>query len=513
MTVNPLFAALANLTHTENGALALKSTGKSVLDFHVQAGASRWNPHAAVDAFKAAFKKNAPLAILAAFDVRNVRGGKGERSVGRAVLDELPDEVLFRLMPFVPHYGRWDDLWYFVDNDNIAADPAMYHTERARFIYTFLRDQLAADLTAERPSLLAKWMPSENASSKLARRRAMAYCTATGTTLRTYRKQLSALRAKLRVVETHMSARNWGDIVYGHVPSQAIKRYTEAFAKRDPERFAAYIAGLADGSEKINAAAIYPHEIVAKLSAATWQKLHDGAAAIAEAQWTSLPNYIADEGQRWIAVCDVSGSMMTQINPRSKTQAIHVSTAMSLYVAQRLTGAFANSVISFSARPHFIVVDRTLPLARQLQSLYADMGYNTDIQAVFDLILDRAVAYNIPTKDMPTHILIISDMEFDDPQLGKATRTPFEAIAARYAAAGYVKPTIVFWNVLMRTKHFPVSFNEKDVVLLSGFSPASLEAVFAARGLVVTPESVLLQTLMHERYGPLIEALVELYGG
>ena len=38
---------------------------------------------------------------------------------------------------------------------------------------------------------------------------------------------------------------------------------------------------------------------------------------------------------------------------------------------------------------------------------------NTDLQATFKLILDQAVKHNVPVSEMPTKVLILSDMEFD----------------------------------------------------------------------------------------------------
>ena len=100
--------------------------------------------------------------------------------------------------------------------------------------------------------------------------------------------------------------------------------------------------------------------------------------------------------------------------------------------------------------------------------LGADWGMNTNIEATFALILKKALKFNIPQNEMPTHIIIISDMEFD--RCAIQNDTAMQMITKKYQEAGYEMPTIVFWNVNGRVGNVPARKNDKNVLLVSGAS-------------------------------------------
>ena len=118
--------------------------------------------------------------------------------------------------------------------------------------------------TGDSVSLLAKWLPSPNASAKETKYRAKQIYTALGLSERDYRKNLSTLRGKLDVVEKRMSRKDWGGIRYEEVPSQANLLYGSAFLRHDEERRRAYLETLAQGEAKIHAGTLFPHDIVAR---------------------------------------------------------------------------------------------------------------------------------------------------------------------------------------------------------------------------------------------------------
>ena len=80
-----------------------------------------------------------------------------------------------------------------------------------------------------------------------------------------YRKSLVELT---KVVETQMCAKDWDAINFSHVPSVASSRYKKAF-NRNTKKYAEYVAKLVKGDDptvKVNAAAVYPYDVLKGMS-------------------------------------------------------------------------------------------------------------------------------------------------------------------------------------------------------------------------------------------------------
>lgn len=143
---------------------------------------------------------------------------------------------------------------------------------------------------------------------------------------------------------------------------------------------------------------------------------------------------------------------------------------------------------------------------------------NTDVQAVFRLILDTAVSHHMKQDDLPKNILILSDMEFDAAVRFPGCRrweweqsdecisleTLFEKINRAYEAQGYQMPRLVFWNLCSRTNTVPLQQNEAGVALVSGFSPAVYQMVLSNE---LDPYRCLLEQLNAKRYDAVGRAL------
>jgi hypothetical protein len=281
-----------------------------------------------------------------------------------------------------------------------------------------------------------------------------------------------------RVVETQMCNRDWSSIEYSKVPSIAMNRYRNAFFKHDETRMTQYISDVKSGNAKINASVLFPHQL--------YQAINGGQNADAvEAQWNAMPDYMADSTERILPVCDVSGSMTGL--------PMDVSVSLGLYISERNKGIFKDAFITFSESPVMQYLQGSV--ARRMRQLSnADWGYNTNLQAVFRLILDSAVRESIHPDEMPTKILIISDMEFDE----ASSNTNFERIKAEYIQCGYEMPEIVFWNVDGRMGNSPAQVQDNGVGLVSGFSPSILKSIL--KGKIYGPRELMLDTVMTDRY-------------
>lgn len=462
-------------TLTENGMPTHSSSGAKVVDLFFRMGGSRNLSDADLRAlFAEAFGENPELALKAAFYNRDVRGGQGERRSFRTFfryLCELAPKVAIANLPNVPFYGRWDDLFVAVGTP--------VEKEALSLI-------MAALLQGDK--LAAKWMPREgkkdHALANVLRRHA-------GLSWVEYRKLLAG---NTDVVENKMCAGRWADINYNHVPSLAVKKYRKAFLRQDEGRYSQWVTDLSDPNSgaKINASAIFPHDVLkpivdAALNHYTPTTMAETEKRALEAQWAALPDYMP-KGKRVLPVVDVSGSMYGL--------PMEVAVSLGLYIAERNEGPFHNGFITFSASPQFHVLKARDLESRVHEVMNADWGMNTNLEAVFRLILNRAMAAKLPAEDMPEAILILSDMQFDQ-CVRNADDTALEMIERMYQQAGYKRPQIIFWN--LRTSHgSPAKFDEHGTALVSGFSPSILGSVFQAVGM--TPEAVVSETLGSERY-------------
>lgn len=493
---------IGTLVRTENGALGHKTTGKYLLDLNFSVSSLRNMKETDVARkFIAAFEEDPVLAMRWLFFARDVRGGMGERRLFRVCMKALAirnSALAESLVPLVPIYGRWDDLW-----------DLMSMTDGVRnAVVRVVRYQLAQDILAanrnESISLLAKWMPSVNTSSDKTRGTARILAKSLDLTERQYRKILSKLRSKLNVTETMMSAKQWEDIDYEAVPSQANLLYKDAFLRHDAKRRNEYLESLKKGEKKINAATLFPHDVVHKYG---WGPALDKTV---EQLWNNLPDYVQGNGSTMV-VADGSGSMCCNIG-NTRVTAWEVAHSLAIYFAQHSKGPYRNRYITFSSFPKFVSLDgRTLLDNIRIARNHSEMT-NTNIEAVFDLILDTAIRTNCKQEDIPQNILILSDMEFDTATRGgrgfaSPSKTLFDTIRNKWENAGYKIPRLVFWNICSRTGAIPMKENDLGVALVSGFSPSVCKMVLTNE---LDPYKALLETIMNPRYDAVENAVKDI---
>jgi hypothetical protein len=463
----------SNLTKTENDAMTHRSTLNPVLDFFYLAPSRQGQDN--TDLFHSAYMEDMTLALKAAFYLRDVRGGKGQRKTFRDILAYLAEReksVFNAVVPYVAEYGRWDDLLPFVNHKSVQ---------------NVVRRQLEHDTVSTKTiSLLGKWLPSENASSQQTKELARLWMDVLGLSPREYRKMLTALRMQIGVVENYMSHQAWDDVPYSRVPSRAMKLYRKAFERHDEERFSSFIEKAIKGEVKIQSKTLYPHEIVAPF-------LHGSSVdKVLEAQWNQLPNYFGDDERNVLVVVDTSGSMFATIS--GNVQAIDVSIGLGLYCAERNRGAFHNLVLTFNSNSHLVEIDGKSLLGRVRKMKELPWGGSTNVQSAFQSILRLAKEEGVEADEMPTNVIIISDMEFNS----CCELTNLDAIKKQYQSAGYEMPGLTFWNVNARGNQAPATKHEKGVFLVGGFSAETIGKVLNAQA--TNPEELMLEVLNSERY-------------
>lgn len=483
MTFHDAFVNDMNKKFTENGAVARATTGSKVFDLFSQIGAYRTGSGAEnhISTFRSAYAEDPLLTMKLLFYTRDARMGLKEKHTFKVFMNDLcsqgrTDVVIKNLKNFA-EFGRWDDLWMLLSYKEIKPH-----------IMKLVKEQIALDSKAERPSLLAKWMPSQNTSSTETRKLASLFMKELNIKPKTYRKLLSLLRERINIVERHMSSNQWARINYEHVPSKASLKYKKAFLKRDEVRYRDFLSKLEKGEAKINAGTLMPYEIVGK-----YLGYGSKIDQTLEGLWKNLPNTIK-ENEDSIVVADVSGSMAGM--------PLNVCISLALYISERNNGCWKDKFITFSNSPKLQVVtgntlfDRVNCLAR------AEWHLSTNIEAVFDLILNTAIKNKLSKQKMLKKVYIISDMEFNAASGARNNKTLFQTIKDKYIAAGYEMPLLVFWNVAARNAQFPMAMKDGLFMNVSGASEQICATLFGSE--IPDPIVKMKEILNSERYSSVV---------
>ena len=512
----------ANLTRTENGALTYRSSGSACLDLFGTIGALRFaTDREILSRFAHAWAEDKNLAMKILFYSRDVRGGLGERRVFRLILAWLAffhPESIVRNLKNIPEYGRYDDMLHLLDfscnqdvlnfiqkqlkNDIQHLDeyeakfgkPVIITDTRANHDLSVMDVQnMLSYCTSEKTgiSLLAKWMPSINASSGETIRYAKKIANHLGMKPAQYRKTLTRLRAALNLLENYMRIRNY-TFDYSKQPSKAIFAHRKAFLKNDHDRYSSYLDSVTNGTAKLHTRTLYPYEIIQPIVNARYTNQDESIGKVLDATWNAQIDYT--QGKNALVVVDGSGSMYWNWGGREVLPA-HVALSLAIYFAERNQGIFKDHFITFSTTPQLIKIKGKTIVDKVLDAISYDECANTNIEAVFKLILHAAVKHHIPQAELPETIYIISDMEFDA-CTENADITNFEKAKNKFASAGYTLPHIVFWNVESRNRQQPVAMNDRGVTLVSGCSPTIFEQVMHG----TTPFEFMMQVLHSERY-------------
>lgn len=496
-----------NYTYTENGALTHKSTMSGLLDLFGMGAAYRTRSDVdCIMLFSKAYDEDPVYALKCLFYLRDVRGGQGERRFFRVVTRWLANnktEAMRRNLKFVPEFGRWDDLYEFID------------TKLEKDAFELMRKQLMLDVQCKTPSLLAKWLKSENTSSSKSRALANKTREAFHMTHKEYRKTLSTLRERIKVLERLMSENRWDEIEFDKIPSKAGLVYRNAFARHDLERMLnnpeikTYAEFIKDTETKVNAKTLYPYEVVAKAYNLTYKNysyyyhnsfddnLDSTDRAAINKYWDNLKDYFNGCSLDALCMIDTSGSMWGS----EASAPINVAISIGLYAAERARGPFAGHYISFSSRPQLIET-AGIDFVDKVRRIYStNLCENTNIEAAFDMLLNTAIKTHCKQSDLPKSIIVVSDMEFDAAR-GYYSRgnsnvnTLMESIREKWARYGYCLPHLIYWNCQARQNNIPEDIGCGLVSYVSGMSPSIFETILSGK----TGVDLMLEKLDSPRY-------------
>lgn len=458
-------------TVTENGETAFTTTSDRCLDFFGVINRDS-STKQIVEYFKNAWNENPELCLKILFNFRDIRNGKGERNIPRICMFiiRIHNQDLYKeILPYFVNLGYWKDVLYLA-NLALKYDP----TDNASIEIELITNQLSLDLTSSSPSLCAKWAPSEGSYydnlAQIIRKKLKL-------TPKRYRKMLTKLRSEIRIIESQLSQNHLEQINFEHIPSKAHLLYKDALnrdtnSKGDRsearaklcERYSIYLKNLENNEAKVNYKGIMPHEIVQKM-----QYNLNSNDIVLEKQWSEIRKEIQELGifEKCVSVVDVSGSM--------SGQPMQVAVALGILISECAQGPFSNKVITFHQNPQFFNLDQCEHLYEKINKVMnMPWGMNTDIEKVFDELLERGRFHNLTAEQMPDRLFIFTDMQFDEVS-GNKLKT-FDKIAEKFETHGYKMPQIICWNL---RSSGPVSFQKNDlgVALLSGFSHEILKSV------------------------------------
>ena len=471
----------SEFTRTENGAVALNTTGNKNLDLYSSIGGLRNAYAERMEAlFEKAYKEDPLLATKIVFYARDIRGGLGERRVFRVLIRHMAyfrPEAIRPNIDLIGVFGRYDDMYNLIG------------TQVEDDMWLAMKNQLEEDIRnceeGKAISLLAKWIKSADASSPETRKLGILTAQKMGYSVYDFKRIIKKLRKHIGVIESLMSTGQWDKIEYSTVPSRAMKIYRKAFARHDAERYDEYIGKVVKGEAKINSSTLYPYDLIEALYKGAGHSIKEDPTI--EAQWRQLPDYVGKEVNA-IVMADTSGSMFGR--------PLFSAIGLAIYFAERNKGAYHNLWMSFSRHPKFHTLKGNT-LAEKVSMIdKSDWMMNTNLEAAFDKILNLAIENNIPQEEMPKSLIVISDMEID--YCGNKEWTFFDKMTKKYNDLGYDIPNIIYWNVESRHEIFHADAKRKGVQLVSGQSASTFKNLISCVGM--TPVEAMYYTINSERY-------------
>lgn len=473
-----------NFAKTENGAVAIKSTGDACLDLFSSIGSLREADDQRIfRLFADAYNENPVMATKIAFYSRDVSGGLGERQTFRTIIKYMAEyhpEAIRPNLDLIGVYGRYDDLYSLVGT---PIEDDMWQAMKKQF-----EEDLKNLHEGNTISLLAKWIKTADASSKETRRLGILTAQKLGYPVYHFKRIVRQMRKQIGVVESLMSAGKWDKIKYSEVPSRAMMIYRNAFKKHDEKRYTDFINKAVTGESKINSSTLYPYDLIEKICVHGYRGNAKEDKTV-EAQWRQLPNYV-EEGTNALVIADTSGSMIGR--------PMNTAIGLAIYFAERNKGAYHNMWMPFSSDPHIHVL-KGETLAQKIKSIdMNDWGNNTDLKAAFDLVLDIAIENDVPQEEMPKSLIVISDMEIDT--CGNREWTFYDKMKHKFEKNGYQIPNIIFWNVNSLHDIFHADKSRKGVQLCSGQSTTVFKQLIGCVG--YTPVEMMEKVINSDRYSP-----------
>lgn len=479
---------------------------------------------------------------LIAFQGRDVRGGKGERSASFAVLKHLIDDTrlwpihLGQLVENIAEYGSWRDVFVLY---NMLFDKYLFREAILRVVETqFWKDRSALSSKKSTLSLLGKWLPREGSSldknglvgSIVGR---LYPYKKRKDALRQYRRHCSELNKALATVEVVMCSTGllgtglpstptggWASIKPEAVPGRALHNYRLAFLnkkkdgserseKKDrklcAENFRGLLARVLEGKATVKGAdTVMPHEIVRSIAENMY--IDDDELSVLEAQWRAIRMKIQADSNavsKMVPMCDFSGSM--------KGIPYYVSMGLGILLSEITHEAFRGGMLTFDSTPKWLQFTEGDSLRKKIQqTVGAGQGLSTNFEAALQLVLDRLVENKVPVGEEPEDLVVFTDMGFD--QASYSTCDSWETLVEEFQrkftevsrsvwpdGESWKMPRIVIWNLRAVFTEYQAKADKQNVLALAGWSPSAMKVLTSGIA-VSTPYESMRAILDDKRY-------------
>lgn len=466
-----------NYSKTSNNATAYKNTLNKNLDLFatdVRTNKYKDEKNAYInDMLSFAYVEDPSLAKLNFLNIIDVRNGKGENGATELILkflNNVEPDFLVENLSLIVHLTRWDRLFQNYINFNADVRKAII-------------DLIKTNAKSTNPDLLMfKWLPSKNASNANTIMNATKIAVDLKLSDKEYRKWLSTERKKLNLIENVLRVKTNESPIFKDIPKRALNKYQTALDTRYKENFKQFIEDIKNKKIKSNVDVLTPGEIV---------KMNKTNVELAQVLWSSQKDFLQED---FFPVIDVSASMDTSI--RGGVKANEVANSLGIYCAERNKESFKNRVMLFSKKAKVLDLENCNSLDEKLKLIkgHSEVA-NTNINSVFETFLNLALLVDKQQRALvcPKQLLLISDCQFDE-IVDNASITNFKHWQEMFERAGVVLPTIVFWNVNAKLNTFPVTKDER-AVMISGYSPTILKALKNLEDVENLPMKVMLKTL------------------
>ena len=570
---------LVNLSHGENGMLEKKTTSSDLLNLFFRLvrnlPSSELENMFAMVLDKSSTNNDADLLvdlIVLVFQTRDIRGGKGEKMLFYNMFLQLYinyPETVISLLNEIPNYG------YFKDFMNLHEMIVVLQSDRWRYMLHKLQssmiDLFAKQLLADKEtiesakasgavpklSLAAKFAPREGKKFKafynmLVKR----LFPRSKTPNKDYRSLVVELTATLEIPEVFMCANRYDEIDFRKVPSLCLNRHRAAFLNELVTKKGKHSVPLTETQQetgnrfpndmkrvkcrntlvqstvegKVCGKVLLPHELISQLMSR--HAIQFAESSVYDAQWQKIIDSVLETSAKFVSsdapqgvnfgkllpMVDVSGSM--------EGTPMEVAIALGILVSMTCDPSFRNRFITFDSDPTWVNLTGCQSLFDKVKKTQnAPWGISTNFEAAFEMILKASCDARL-TPDQIPDLIVFSDMQFN--QAGYFGETMYNAMTRRFAEEGkkicgspWPLPKIIFWNLRGDTCGYPVNANQRNVQMLSGFSPSLLKLLLDGEPLVsetiaedgavtrqqITPEETLRKALDDERYFPIREIL------
>ena len=469
------------------------------------------------------------------FQTRDCRGGKGERNIFYKMLLQVYSYfpiIVENLIPLIAEYGCYRDYFTILEKNKCET--------LKNLIINFLYEQIIKDYSLKKTkvSILAKWMPREG--HKWAKKNPILFSLLTDKFVSSNELNLSindvknARRATYRriireltnVVETQMCANEFDKIKHEQTPSVALNKYRKAFANEhlkippsyhqeltgnrhptDPKRIICrQNLKMVLSTKKINGMQLDIHKLIANVlqTSYPYSIMENNIAAN---QWTTIKENVIESFTtiqsdainlgKLLPLIDVSGSM--------RGVALEVAIGIGMLVSELSINVFKNKFITFHETPSWGLITGDNFYDRVLSIKNTNWGSSTNFIAVFDMILDKIIEYNL-TQDQIPDLLVLSDMQFN--QADKELTT-FEVIQNKFLSIGFLPPRLIFWNLRGNTDGFPVQSTTENTIMISGYSPALLKSILSGNSLNNSTNTF--RKIMDDKRYDMIRDIVNIY--